>query len=355
MPGFDYAENVEGGVGAPEIKYFPIGNNLQGPNGINVSGTVWKGDLVVATVSSTYNASPQATGPAPVVIRPLLQSDITSGLTQGILGVSVESFTSDVYGRFGPIPYPPQYMPLPSEVPNPSYVFSALDPFTARHSAPVFLSWEMNSFAARISPAFTGAQGKNLENVNAGLDLITGIATPTVAPTLTTATTGGTIGAGTYYVLYTYKNLIGETASSPVASITTTGTTSTITVTAPAAQAGQTAYNVYVGLTATGPFYLQATQTSATTNTTLTTLTIPGVTQAPIYNTTGNPGQTIYTINPNTTPAVVRILRNDDITNPWYGLSFPTGNIQTGVRVFCKFLTSVQQLNPSNNTVPYTT
>lgn len=54
------------------------------------------------------------------------------------------------------------------------------------------------------------------------------------APSLATATTGGTILAGTYGVIVTYVNANGETIGSAAASQVTTGSTSTITITAPA-------------------------------------------------------------------------------------------------------------------------
>jgi len=58
---------------------------------------------------------------------------------------------------------------------------------------------------------------------------------PPVAPTVSTAGTGGTIAAGTYQVEVTYVNVQGETTVSGSTSVTTTGTTSTITITSPAA------------------------------------------------------------------------------------------------------------------------
>ncbi len=55
------------------------------------------------------------------------------------------------------------------------------------------------------------------------------------APAPTTAGTGGTIAAGTYLVAVTYVNAQGETVASANGSITTSGTTSTITIPSPAA------------------------------------------------------------------------------------------------------------------------
>ena len=72
------------------------------------------------------------------------------------------------------------------------------------------------------------------------------------APALATATTGGTVAAGTYWVKVTAKNAQGETFGSAVRSITTTGSTSTITIsifTVPNA----TQYNVYIASGASYP------------------------------------------------------------------------------------------------------
>ncbi len=65
-------------------------------------------------------------------------------------------------------------------------------------------------------------------------------------PLVSTATTGGSVAAGTYFVVVTAKNGNGETTMSGAASITTTGTTSTITVTIFTVP-NATQYNVYMG------------------------------------------------------------------------------------------------------------
>lgn len=76
-----------------------------------------------------------------------------------------------------------------------------------------------------------------------------GIPAP-AAPTVTTATTGGTLAAGTYSYRVTARNADGETTGSDAGTVTTTGTTSTATVTwaAPAVPPGTdpiTDYRVY--------------------------------------------------------------------------------------------------------------
>jgi hypothetical protein len=90
--------------------------------------------------------------------------------------------------------------------------------------------------------------------------LLHGNAGPLTAPaafTPTTATTGGNIPANTYYVVDTYTNSAGETTISPQASITTTGTTSTITVPTPISQGDASGFNVYIGTVSGGPYFQQ--------------------------------------------------------------------------------------------------
>jgi hypothetical protein len=66
------------------------------------------------------------------------------------------------------------------------------------------------------------------------------------APVLATATSGGTVAAGTYWVKVTAKNAQGETTASPATKIVTTGSTSTITITVFTVP-NATQYNVYIG------------------------------------------------------------------------------------------------------------
>jgi hypothetical protein len=80
------------------------------------------------------------------------------------------------------------------------------------------------------------------------------------APGVATAGTGGTVAANTYKVVVTITDGNGETSLSAEASIVTTGTTSTITVTSPTdpVDTGAT-WNVYVGTAAGGPYFSQGT------------------------------------------------------------------------------------------------
>ncbi len=352
MPGFDFATNMQGGVGTPLRLAYYVGNNLSGPvTANNVAGAVYQGDLVVATTAAAYTSNNLGAQAPPFVIRPLLPADLPS-LSQGFLGIAAEGFQTDANGRFTQPPLPSNLLPTPLEVPALSSVFQRPDT-TNRHKAPVVLSWGANALWARISPAFSGVQGAGLEGQAAGLDLIIGVGAPLSAPTLSTATTGGTIAAGTYYVVTTYVNQVGETLPSPSSSQTTTGSTSTLTVNSPISVVGATGYNIYVGTSPTGPFYRQnATPVSLGTNTTLTSITTPGVVP-PTTNTTGPVGVINYYVNPNTTPSLFRIVQSRDTANPQYGTTAPG---TAGVRVMVTVNAAYQQLNSqSNSTTPYTT
>ncbi len=92
------------------------------------------------------------------------------------------------------------------------------------------------------------------------------------APGLATATTGGTVAAGTYKVVVTYSDANGETTHSAEASIVTTGATSTITITSPADPSSTAAtWSVYVGTVAGGPWFVMATAQVIGTNLVRTT------------------------------------------------------------------------------------
>lgn len=89
---------------------------------------------------------------------------------------------------------------------------------------------------------------------SAPLQVVIGLLAPPAAPTLGTATSGGTVAAGTYLGINTYVNAQGETLGSSSSSITTSGSTSTITTTSPAPSgvAGGAATGYYTYLTQAG-------------------------------------------------------------------------------------------------------
>ena len=81
------------------------------------------------------------------------------------------------------------------------------------------------------------------------------------APSVSTATSGGSVAANTYYVIITLTDEYGQSPKSSQTSIVTTGATSTITVTAPTVD--RTVYShwsVYMGTVTGGPYFLQGSQ-----------------------------------------------------------------------------------------------
>ena len=117
-----------------------------------------------------------------------------------------------------------------------------------------------------------------------------GVVAPSTAPTVNHAGTLGTILAGIYQVKYTYVSPFGETTASNATSVTTTGSTSTITVTTPASTGvpgGATGVNYYVTLAGGSTFYKQVTNWPFQNNWEL--FTPPATTtQPPVSNTTAS-------------------------------------------------------------------
>lgn len=98
---------------------------------------------------------------------------------------------------------------------------------------------------------------------------------PPAAPTLATATTGGTVAAGTYLVEISYVDAQGETTPSAPLAIVTTGSTSTITIDSPAASGSATGWYAYVTQVNGSAFTRQQTAGSPTAIATNLTLTAP--------------------------------------------------------------------------------
>ncbi len=103
----------------------------------------------------------------------------------------------------------------------------------------------------------------------------------------TTATTGGTLAAATYYYKATYTNARGETTGSNEISQVTTGTTSTVTFTIGAAPANSTGMKIYRS-TAAGAEVLLDTLAATPTNYTDNGSKTPGTATVPTVNTSGN-------------------------------------------------------------------
>lgn len=103
---------------------------------------------------------------------------------------------------------------------------------------------------------------------------ITAAAPPTPgAPSLSTATLGGTVAAGTYQGEVTYQNNVGETLASVATSLTTTGSTSTLTCASPPNIAIATGWNFYLTQVGGSTFTRQ--------NTSLLVLGVPFILTAP--------------------------------------------------------------------------
>jgi hypothetical protein len=113
-------------------------------------------------------------------------------------------------------------------------------------------------------------------------------AAPTSAPALSASGSGNTIASGTYYVVFTETNGFGETTASPASSSQAVTSGQQLTVTFPPLQAGNTARNVYLGMTTAGPFLLYATGITASSfNCTVAAPANSYAVQPPAANTTG--------------------------------------------------------------------
>lgn len=119
-------------------------------------------------------------------------------------------------------------------------------------------------------------------------DLAFGPAAP-VLNALTTATTGGTLAAATYFYRITATTSAGETTGSNEQSITTSGTTSTVDLSW-AAVTGATGYRVYRGTTS-GDLSLLTTLGAVTSYTDTGAATTAG--SVPTTNTAGTSLKTL--------------------------------------------------------------
>lgn len=123
--------------------------------------------------------------------------------------------------------------------------------------------------------ALTNGSGSGLAQLGTPGQLqLTAVTNPTGAPTLSTSASGGSIAAGTYTLQFTFYNGAGETIGSSTAQITTTGSASTITITAPTSlPSGATGINVYLTAGGSGTGKVG---TAAANTVTITTLTPTG-------------------------------------------------------------------------------
>ena len=116
-------------------------------------------------------------------------------------------------------------------------------------------------------------RGGSGDNANGGGCRGNGITPAGSAPSTSTATTGGTVAANTYYVRTALANGNGEGPMSAQATQVTTGSTSTLTTVSPTAPSGSYAslYSVYMSTSATGPYWQQSTGNLIGVNYTRTT------------------------------------------------------------------------------------
>lgn len=373
MPGITYAGGYSGNNGPPLIQRFFTGNSLTGNDTSTTPGAMYSSDPVVLTSNTTYTTSPLS-NTSPISIRKLTYTDIANGSSSngitnttagGILGVSTENFTTNANGQFSSVPgYGLLTTPIPFAVPNPSSLWFP-DTYTLKSQVPVFVAGRGNSFKGRISPLYTSAaMGSNLNNTQAGLVIITGLAAPTLVQgtTATVANSGGTIVAGTYYIVVTFTNSMGETTQSNVISVTATGTavitvvgTSGVLNTSTATNNIAVNYKVYIGSSAAGPFYLQnGTGTALGTSYTLSTPPVTNTATPPTGNTTGAIGVSQYYILPGASALCLRILEAN-VSDPLYGTTFSAGNLQPGVEYAFTFNLANCQDDPANNLGAYTT
>jgi hypothetical protein len=94
-------------------------------------------------------------------------------------------------------------------------------------------------------------------------------AAPTSAPTTAAnVDAASTLTTATYYAVVTETNGLGETTASPVSTpgVAITSGTNHLTVTPPTKKTGNTATNIYIGTSSTGPFYLAAAGVTGATN-----------------------------------------------------------------------------------------
>ncbi len=134
-----------------------------------------------------------------------------------------------------------------------------------------------------LFPIMTGPFGQQVRALQLHRVEPTSIAPPSTVTAPTVNSTGGTIPAGTWSYEFTYTNAQGETLPGGGGTLTTTGSTSSLTVTSPPASTGAVDYYFYIKYTS-GAYSRQVSSATAIgTNLTITSL-VNGV-QVPIFST----------------------------------------------------------------------
>lgn len=331
---------------SPVVNPWPLANSLTGSNTSTTPGSLYEGDIVVPTNSATYALG---NGVTDVVIRPLTYQDlITNSLNHGLLGVCPENLITNANGQISATPTFGQSPPsnVTYQLASPSARFP-VDQNSLRNQLAIPIFGASNRFKGKILPTYTtGPMGQNLQGLLAGLSIITGVPTP-VAPTLATSATAGTLLNIPYYVVIGYQgmdsagNLFGQGLVSPQATVTPTANQS-FTVAAPATLTNLAPnFQIYVGTTSGGPYYLQGTtQTVAGGTVTISAYSTTGA-NPPAVNTTGQPGVSMYYLDPGASTKCIRIRRVYNIPGDapngasTYGTTFATGNLNPGP--ICEF------------------
>jgi hypothetical protein len=156
-----------------------------------------------------------------------------------------------------------------------------------------------------------------------------------------TATTGGSIAAGTYPVVVTAKTGFGESVISNNTAQVTTGAASTITVTVTSAPVGALGFNLYVG-TAGGAVGTAKFQTSFSGNTvTVTSLTTTGAT---------NPGTTDSSVQARGYDGFLTVQSDPDRTGYFKNLNAALTDTTPGAEFQDAFLSLYQSVkaDPDN-------
>lgn len=135
-------------------------------------------------------------------------------------------------------------------------------------------------------------------------------AAPTVAATLSETGSGGSLTAATYYCVVTETNAFGETTAGPVSSGQAITGTEELVCTYQSLKTGNTARNLYIGTSSSGPFTLAASgQTGSTTTILAPWPTNSYAVNPPTVNTTG---LTYVDANGNTINKALELLRGFD-------------------------------------------
>lgn len=162
---------------------------------------------------------------------------------------------------------------------------------------------------------------------------------PPATPVPTTVGTGGTVLAGVYGVKVTYVSATGETTGSALGTVTTTGTTSTITVPSPGAVTGATGWYAYISQVNGATLTRQQTPGSPTAIGSGLTLTAPPTSTGaapPFTNTSGvgapgvpvAPTDFVLSKSNTLTPTIARVTENVQ-NNSSFSLAVDEPTIET--------------------------